>query len=110
MRWTQPDSVINLGATPEANRSLYAAGDPVNMTDPSGRSLWSDAVDLVGAALTIHGVAEEVTACVEVGEYAAIEGGPEGAIAGCVTGMTVMGARAALEDLVYEKLREELED
>jgi RHS repeat-associated protein len=36
MRWTQPDPLLNTGDLKQSNRYAYAAGDPINGTDPSG--------------------------------------------------------------------------
>jgi len=45
-RWTQQDSLSHIGDLNQADRYTWAAGDPVNNMDPSGRSSFS--VDVHG--------------------------------------------------------------
>jgi RHS repeat-associated protein len=40
MRWTQPDPLDQPESLTEANPFAYAAGDPINNTDPTGRCVW----------------------------------------------------------------------
>lgn len=40
-RWTQPDSVVTLNDPMNGNLYAYAKNDPVNNTDPTGKSIWS---------------------------------------------------------------------
>lgn len=38
MRWTQPDRLDQAGDLREGNQYVYAGGDPINSSDPSGLS------------------------------------------------------------------------
>ncbi len=40
-RWTQKDPMMMVFSPREANGYSYAAGDPVNLTDPSGEAIWA---------------------------------------------------------------------
>ncbi|HEY6759050.1 MAG TPA: RHS repeat-associated core domain-containing protein [Baekduia sp.] len=44
--WTQQDPINQIGSLGQANRYSYAAGDPVNGSDPSGALSFSVGVDL----------------------------------------------------------------
>jgi RHS repeat-associated protein len=41
-RWTQQDTIEHLGDPARGNRYLYAGGDPINRTDPTGFAFWDD--------------------------------------------------------------------
>jgi RHS repeat-associated protein len=40
-RWTQKDPMMQAFSPREANGYAYAGGDPVNITDPTGRQWWA---------------------------------------------------------------------
>ena len=48
-RWSQVDPFDQAGDIRDGNRYAYAAGDPVNLLDPTGTSIWQDIVDVGGA-------------------------------------------------------------
>ena len=54
-RWSQQDPLEHVTAPAQANRYLYAAGDPVNLTDPTGTILPAIAAVVGGTALRVAG-------------------------------------------------------
>ena len=44
-RWSQLDPLDQAGDLREGNRYVYVGGDPVNLIDPTGRSIWQDIVE-----------------------------------------------------------------
>ena len=58
MRWTQPDPLDQTGDLREGNAYAYAAGDPVNMTDPDGEfALAIPVAAVAGRAAVMAGAA-----------------------------------------------------
>ncbi len=53
MRWTQPDPLLNSDDIRQANRYAYAANDPINNSDPSGRGIKGC---LIGVFVRLTGV------------------------------------------------------
>jgi RHS repeat-associated protein len=47
-RWTQQDSIDQTGDLKQGNRYLYVGDNPVNGTDPSGRSIFTDVGNFIG--------------------------------------------------------------
>jgi RHS repeat-associated protein len=73
-RWTQPDPLSKVSSPVQANRFAFAAEDPINRSDPSGRESFREE-----AAGWIEGAAEE--GFEEAGEFGLTD---EGAfVAGC---------------------------
>ena len=85
-RWTQPDPLDQALSPREANPYPYAAGDPVNHTDPSGMLLGLDD-RIVGAFLRIQCVVRAALA----GAAGAILTSPSGPV-----GPALFGVGAAL--------------
>ncbi|WP_375474564.1 hypothetical protein [uncultured Jatrophihabitans sp.] len=98
--WTQQDALNALNAPLDpnnANRYAYAADNPINNTDPSGRGIFSD---ILGGALAAVGVAVGALAIsTGVGEIAAAATGAEAIVGsadigtGGVIGSTSIFAR-----------------
>lgn len=49
-RWTQADPISHVSDLGQANAYAYVAGDPINLTDPSGADLLGDVVDVAESA------------------------------------------------------------
>ncbi|CAL9328808.1 hypothetical protein SUDANB13_06496 [Streptomyces sp. enrichment culture] len=89
-RFTQPDP-----SGQETNPYLYAAGDPINFTDPAGLGFW-DAVKRVGKKSMATAVGGGVTGCIA------------SLATGCVAGATIGGFAGAVGGAVqgtYEELQ-----
>ncbi len=87
-RWTQQDPEDRFSSATQGNRFLFAGADPVNASDPSGRSVEDYAKDCATGA--ISGAAD----------------GVQGAVIGCGVSVGIRGAA----ELLSESGEEEEED
>jgi RHS repeat-associated protein len=49
-RWTQPDPLSKFASPVQANRFLFAGGDPINRSDPSGREFFEEVEEVASEA------------------------------------------------------------
>ena len=91
-RWTQQDPEDRLGSATQGDRFLFAGGDPINLSDPSGLYSAEDYAKACGGGAVVGTL---------IGE---------GPIVGCAGGagglFVVEGVEAGVEDVEY--LEEEL--
>ena len=90
-RFTQQDSLETLADPSRANRYEYAAGNPINYVDPTGRDFWDGVNNFVDAA--VDRLAKATTKGLVVGSVAAVSTCVVGAIA--TGGLSCVGASAA---------------
>lgn len=89
MHWTQTDPLDQAGDLREGNRYLYAAADPIGLTDPSGMKIWDDAWDGVkSVAKTTWEYGIKPCAIGGAMGGARSLGSPAGAAIGCAGGIT----------------------
>jgi RHS repeat-associated protein len=114
-RWTQQDPLNQLSDLAQANRYIYAGGDPIGGSDPDGLSFLNDAYDVVksaGKGVVVGGI----NGCV-VGAAAGVAAGGVGAAAGCfggaevgaATGAAIVGGSEAERKLGHDREADEIE-
>jgi RHS repeat-associated protein len=85
-RWTQQDPLAAVASQQNANRYVYAGGNPVFGPDPSGLAIWDDAAKtlkkgsdwLAGAACTATGSVAGAVVGAEVAAYREVRTGLDG--------------------------------
>ncbi len=89
-RWTQQDPLDQLGDPVQADRYVFAGGDPVNLADPGGMSLLGDIAhnfEYVGSRVVRNAVAGGIGGAAFATVNGAPEAAPEAAIGGGVEGV-----------------------
>jgi RHS repeat-associated protein len=62
-RWIQPDPLKHYADLKQANRYVYAGGDPVNMSDANGTDIFGGIVEVVAGSFTVAGGVIGQAAC-----------------------------------------------
>jgi RHS repeat-associated protein len=93
-RFTQQDGITHITDLTQGNRYAYTGDNPVNFTDPSGNSAWSDITDGVEDFMTDAGpLTKSQQRCEEkVAVTAGLGGLMAGALAGLASSETGPGA------------------
>lgn len=89
-RWTQQDSLETVADPTSANRYEYAAGNPINYVDPTGRHFGDGTIadyagDGAGIGAAVGGFGGAIYGC-GMGAAAGAAAGGVGAIPGCLVG------------------------
>jgi RHS repeat-associated protein len=115
-RWTQRDPINQAADLRQASAYSYAGGDPINLTDASGRSIFDDAVRGLRNGFSALrrgaevGVGNAATGAVIGARFGGFGGAGLGAAGGFVEGFAVGSVAQTARNAGYGRLGDDIED